>query len=65
LAGDKIVGLTTSGGYGHTVGKSLAFAYLRADAPDTGLSVQLLNQPFALHLLDAPAWDSKSERPRT
>ena len=65
LAGDRIVGLTTSGGYGHTVGKSLVFAYLHADAPERGLSVQLLNAPHALHLLDAPAWDPDSERPRT
>jgi len=65
LAGDKIVGLTTSGGYGHTVGKSLVFAYLHSDAPETGLSVQLLNELHALHLLNAPAWDPKSERPRT
>ena len=65
LVGDKIVGLTTSGGYGHTVGKSLVFAYLHSDAPETGLSVQLLNELHALHLLNAPAWDPKSERPRT
>lgn len=65
LAGDTVVGLTTSGGYGHSVGKSLVFAYLHADAPQTGLSVQLLNAPHALHLLDAPVWDPKSERPRT
>ena len=65
MAHDRVVGLTTSGGYGHAVGKSLVFAYLRADAPVTGLSVRLLNQPHALHLLDAPAWDPKSERPRT
>ncbi len=64
LAGDQIVGLTTSGGYGHTVGKSLVFAYLRVDTPKTGLSVQLLNTPHALHLLDAAAWDPGSERPR-
>ncbi|MFY9211624.1 MAG: FAD-dependent oxidoreductase [Aestuariivita sp.] len=65
LAGDTVVGLTTSGGYGHSVGKSLVFAYLRADAPQTGLSVQRLNEPHALHMLDAPVWDPKSERPRT
>lgn len=65
LAGNRVVGLTTSGGYGHTVGKSLVFAYLHVDAPQIGLSVQLLNKPHVLHLLDAPAWDPKSERPRT
>ena len=64
LAGDAVVGLTTSGGYGHSVGKSLVFAYLRADAPDRGLSVQLLNESHSLHLLDEPAWDPASERPR-
>jgi dimethylglycine dehydrogenase len=64
LAGDKIVGLTTSGAYGHSTGQSLVFAYIRADAPHAGLSVQLLNQSHALILLDAPTWDANSERPR-
>ncbi|GMQ77700.1 MAG: FAD-dependent oxidoreductase [Anaerolineae bacterium] len=29
LLGEGVIGVTTSGGYGHTVGKSLAFAYIQ------------------------------------
>ncbi|MDX1402270.1 MAG: FAD-dependent oxidoreductase, partial [Kiloniellales bacterium] len=31
LVGDRSVGVTTSGGYGHTTGKSLGFAYVEPD----------------------------------
>jgi dimethylglycine dehydrogenase len=64
LAGDRVVGLTTSGDYGHRVGKSLMFAYLHADAPAAGLSVQILNEAKPLRLLDQPAYDADSLRAR-
>ena len=31
LVGDRAVGVTTSGGYGHTTGKSLGFAYVEPE----------------------------------
>ncbi len=34
--GDKLVGFVTSGGYGHTVGKSLAMAMVNADCAEAG-----------------------------
>lgn len=62
----KCVGLTTSGGFGHYVGKSLGFAYVPpelADA-DTKLEVGLLDERCAAHILSAPAHDPRNERLR-
>lgn len=58
------VGLTTSGGYGYAVGKSLAFVFVRKGTPHQGLSVMLLNQEHALTVLDEPAFDPDNLRPR-
>lgn len=58
------VGLTTSGGYGYTVGKSLAFVFVRKGTPHQGLKVLLLNQEHALTVLDKAAFDPENLRPR-
>lgn len=44
LAGGRLIGVTTSGGFGHVTGRSLGFAYVETDhaAPDTELEVTLL-----------------------
>jgi dimethylglycine dehydrogenase len=63
---DKCVGLTTSGGFGHYVGKSLGFAYVPpelADA-DTKLEVGLLDERCTARILSAPAHDPSNERLR-
>ena len=63
---DRVVGITTSGGYGHTTGKSLGFGYVSPQfaEPGTGLQVQLLGEMRRVTVLDAPVWDPASERPR-
>jgi glycine cleavage system aminomethyltransferase T len=38
LVGDRAVGVTTSGGYGHTTGKSLGFAYVEPELAAPGSS---------------------------
>ncbi len=62
--GDRPVGLTTSGGYGFTVDKSLAFAYVSADAAEagTGLSVLILGERRAAVVLDGPVFDPDNEQ---
>jgi dimethylglycine dehydrogenase len=42
------VGRTTSGGFGHCLGKSLAMAYVSAEALESGkrLKVKLMNEWF-------------------
>ena len=61
----KPVGLTTSGGYGYTIGKSLGWLFVRKGTPHKGLTVQLLNQEFDVTVQDDAVFDPKNERPRT
>jgi dimethylglycine dehydrogenase len=51
--GGKVVGRTTSGGFGHCLGKSLAIAYLSSTAIDAGseLEVKLMNEWFPARIL--------------
>lgn len=63
-SGDEIVGLTTSGGYGHYTGKNLAFAYVKSEAVDKGLHVEMLGERYPIELLDEPVFDPENARPR-
>ena len=62
----RIVGVTTSGGYGHAVGQSLAFAYLEPGcaAPCTALEVTILGEKRPARVLEGPAYDPKNARLR-
>ena len=61
MQGDKVVGVCTSGGYGHATAKSLAFAYV--DPSVTGaLEVVILGERRAFTLLVEPAWDPTNAR---
>ena len=62
----KVVGSTASVAYGHTVGKILAFAYIKpnAAAPGTALEVIIHGKPRAARVLDYPAYDPQSLSPR-
>ena len=66
LPGGKPAGQISSGGYGHTVGKSLALAYLKAEhaTPGTALEVSLLGRPHAARVLDRPPFDPDGKRLR-
>jgi dimethylglycine dehydrogenase len=62
----RCIGSVSSGAYGPTVGQSLAFAYVPPDlaAPGTALDVLILGERRPARVLDAPAHDPNSERPR-
>jgi dimethylglycine dehydrogenase len=64
--GDRVVGLTTSGGYGHRVKKSLAFAYVDPDSaePGTKMTVWLLGEGREATVMAEPAYDAASDRLR-
>lgn len=66
LLDGAVVGSTASVVYGHTVGKILAFAYLRPEAahPGTPLEVVIAGLPRAARVLGAPAYDPESLKPR-
>jgi dimethylglycine dehydrogenase len=60
------VGQVSSGGYGFSVGKSLAFAYLdpQAAVPGTELEVMVLGERRPARVLAEPVYDPANERPR-
>jgi dimethylglycine dehydrogenase len=64
--GDKLVGATTSGAYGHAVGASLAFAYVDPTliAAGTQFDVLVLGQRRKAQVLAEPAWDAANIRLR-
>ena len=61
----KGIGRVSSGGYGHTVGQSLALAFLPPDiAPGTEVEVMLLGRPHPATVLSEPPFDPKGLRLR-
>ncbi|MEB3372316.1 FAD-dependent oxidoreductase [Saccharopolyspora mangrovi] len=65
-AGSDAVGFTTSAAYGHTLGESLAYAWLPAalSSPDTRLTVTYFNQPHPATVIPDPAFDPRMTRMR-
>ena len=63
----EVVGVTTSGAYGHAINKSLAFAYVepRLAVPGTHLEVLIFNERRAARLIAEPAWDQGNARPKS
>jgi dimethylglycine dehydrogenase len=64
--GDKLVGLTTGGAYGHRVGYSLAFAYIRPElvAQDTALQVMTSAGMRRAHVEMNAVYDPGNEKLR-
>jgi dimethylglycine dehydrogenase len=64
--GDTNVGLTTSGVWSHTLNKSVALAYVKADkaVPGTKLQVNVLGQMRSATVHAEPLYDPKNQRLR-
>lgn len=65
--GGKVVGETTSGGWGYRVNKSIALGMLRADlaVPGTEIEVEIYGERHrAVVQEDRPLWDPENERIR-
>jgi dimethylglycine dehydrogenase len=62
--GEEIVGMTSSGGYGHRTDKSIALGYVPTDmaAPGTRLEVEVLGKKLAAEVVAMPLYDPKNER---
>jgi len=65
-AGDRVIGVTTSGAYGHTVGRSLAFAYVPPDMalPGTEFDILIFTERRKATVLADAVWDAANERLR-
>ena len=62
----RVVGLTTSGAFGHTTGKTLAFGYVEPglDEPGTELEVLLLGEMRRATVLAEAAYDPSNSAMR-
>ena len=63
----RIVGSTSSVTYGHSVGKVLAFAYVKPEAavPGTALDALVMNEALNAIVLGEATWDPQNLLPRT
>ena len=66
LMNDQVVGSTASVAFGHTVGKILAFAYIKPQAasPGTALEVVIAGRKRSAQVLGGPVYDPASLLPR-
>jgi dimethylglycine dehydrogenase len=59
-----VVGTVTSGDWGHRIGKNLAYAFMRPNAPTDGLEIDILGDLVSATIIPAGPFDPKMERPR-
>ena len=66
LANGRVIGVTTSGGYGHIVQKSLAFAYVEPAYAESGctFTIEILGEDRQATVLAQPVYDARNERLR-
>ena len=66
LIEERCIGVTTSGSYGHRVGKSLAFACVETDfaAPGSVFEVLIQDERRRATVLEHPAFDPQNLRMR-
>ncbi|HKO10186.1 MAG TPA: aminomethyltransferase family protein, partial [Alphaproteobacteria bacterium] len=64
LKDGRVVGIVTSGGYGHAVGRSIAWAYVEPAlaAPGTALEVEILGERRRAHVAAAALHDPENRR---
>ncbi|MBL7163867.1 MAG: FAD-dependent oxidoreductase [Anaerolineales bacterium] len=67
LVGDNVIGVTTSGAYGHAVDKSLAFVYVPPEyaAPGTTFDIEILSHRRRATVLAEAAYDPQNKRLRS
>ncbi len=64
FADGKPIAYVASGGYGHTVQKSIAFSYLPVEfaTPGTQLEIGILGDRRRAQVVEQPLFDPKNER---
>lgn len=64
LAGDEVLAVATSGGYGYTVGKTILLAYLPIDkaSPGTPVTVEIMKERFEGLVEKTVLHDPKNEK---
>jgi 4-methylaminobutanoate oxidase (formaldehyde-forming) len=64
--GGEVVGRVTTGGYGYTVGRSIAYAYLPSEhsRPGTEVDVEIFGSWIGGGVVEEPLYDPRAERTR-
>jgi 4-methylaminobutanoate oxidase (formaldehyde-forming) len=64
LDGDKVVGIVTSGGYGHTIKKPIAYGYLPTDyaKPGTRLQIEVAAKRYDATVEKEPLYDPENRK---
>jgi 4-methylaminobutanoate oxidase (formaldehyde-forming) len=64
LDGDKVIGIVTSGGYGHTIKKPIAYGYLPADyaKPGTRLQIEVAAKRYDATVEKEPLYDPENKK---
>ncbi len=64
--GERVIGVTTAGAYGHRVQKVLGFAYVEPDYAEVGTSfeIAILGERRKATVIDEPAYDPENARLR-
>ena len=64
--GKKMVGRTTTGAYGYSIGKSLAVGYVKSEhaAAGTEMKIEMLGKRRAARLIPDSPWDPENKRLR-
>ena len=60
--GDEVIGVVTSGGFGHRTNRHLAFALLRKPAATNRLAVEIIGQRLDAKILQNPPFDPENAR---
>ena len=60
------MGITTSGAWAHSIGKSILFAYVDPafEEPGSTFEVGIMDERRTATVLAEAAWDPQNERPR-
>lgn len=63
---DKVLGVVTSGGYGYTVGRTIAYGYLEREAvrAETGFEIEVLKESLPAVRYEGPLYDPQGEKLR-
>ncbi len=61
---ERVIGWVTSGGYGYSVRRSIAYGYLPTDhaAVGTNLDIDIMGERIAARVVQEPLWDPKGAR---
>lgn len=59
MRGTQVVGTVSSGGYGHRVGKNLAYAFLKVGTKHSGLEIDILGKRVTAQVIGRSQYDPK------